>query len=44
MGDIIIATGSQVSYPPIPGLRLPGVYNSRDILEGAARTLPPWSL
>lgn len=32
--DIIIATGSQVSYPPIPGIRLPGVYNSRDILEG----------
>ena len=44
VGDIIIATGSQVSYPPIPGLRLPGVYNSRDILRGAARTLPPWSL
>ena len=37
MGDIIIATGSQVSYPPIPGLRLPGVYNSRDILEGGGQ-------
>ena len=32
--DIIIATGSKVAYPPIPGLRLPGVYNSKDILEG----------
>ena len=37
VGDIIIATGSQVSYPPIPGLRLPGVYNSRDILEGGGQ-------
>ena len=31
--DIIIATGSQVAYPPIPGIDLPGVWNSRDILE-----------
>lgn len=31
--DIIIATGSKVSYPPIPGIDLPGVWNSRDILE-----------
>lgn len=31
--DILIATGSKVAYPPIPGLRLPGVYNSKDILE-----------
>ena len=37
VGDIIIATGSQVSYPPIPGLRLPGVSNSRDILEGGGQ-------
>ena len=35
--DIIIATGSQVAYPPIPGIRLPGVWNSRDILEGGGQ-------
>lgn len=35
--DIIIATGSQVSYPPIPGIDLPGVWNSRDILEGGGQ-------
>ncbi|MBR3752074.1 MAG: dihydrolipoyl dehydrogenase [Ruminiclostridium sp.] len=32
--DIIIATGSKVAYPPIPGIHDEGVYNSRDILEG----------
>ena len=31
---IIIATGSKLFYPPIPGIDLPGVYNSKDILEG----------
>lgn len=36
--DIIIATGSQVSYPPIPGIDLPGVWNSRDILEGGGQS------
>ena len=35
--DIIIATGSKVSYPPIPGIRGEGVYNSRDILEGEGK-------
>ncbi len=35
--DIIIATGSQVAYPPIPGIDLPGVWNSRDILEGGGQ-------
>ncbi|MFR2155692.1 MAG: dihydrolipoyl dehydrogenase [Evtepia gabavorous] len=35
--DIVIATGSKVSYPPIPGIDLPGVYNSRDLLEGGGR-------
>lgn len=32
--DIIIATGSKVAYPPIPGIHDPGVYNSRDLMEG----------
>ena len=32
--DIVIATGSKVSLSPIPGIDLPGVYNSRDLLEG----------
>ena len=35
--DIIIATGSKVAYPPIPGIREEGVYNSRDILEGEGK-------
>lgn len=35
--DIIIATGSKVAYPPIPGIRDEGVYNSRDILEGEGK-------
>ena len=35
--DIVIAPGSKVSYPPIPGIDLPGVYNSRDLLEGGGR-------
>ena len=32
--DILIATGSKVAYPPIPGIDLPGVYSSRDMLQG----------
>ena len=32
--DIIVATGSQPSVPPIPGADLPGVYTSDDLLEG----------
>lgn len=35
--DIIIASGSKVAYPPIPGIDLPGVWNSRDILEGGGQ-------
>ena len=35
--DIIIATGSKVAYPPIPGIREEGVYNNRDILEGEGK-------
>lgn len=35
--DIIIATGSKVFYPPIPGLDRPGVYNSKDVLENQGR-------
>ena len=34
--DIIVATGSQPSVPPIPGADLPGVYTSDDLLEGEA--------
>lgn len=33
--DIIIATGSIPSMPPIAGADLPGVYTSDDLLEGA---------
>ena len=32
--DIIVATGSVPSVPPIPGADLPGVYTSNDLLEG----------
>ncbi len=32
--DIIVATGSIPSIPPIPGADLPGVYTSNDLLEG----------
>ena len=32
--DIIVATGSLPSIPPIPGRELPGVYTSDDLLEG----------
>lgn len=35
--DIIIATGSKVAYPPIPGIRGEGVYDSSDILEGEGK-------
>lgn len=35
--DIVIATGSRVSYPPIPGIDLPGVCSSKDILEGGGK-------
>lgn len=33
--DIIIATGSIPSIPPLAGADLPGVYTSNDLLEGA---------
>lgn len=36
--DIIIATGSKVAYPPIPGIHDEGVYNSRDLMEGAGKS------
>ena len=32
--DIVVATGSAPSVPPIPGADLPGVYTSNDLLEG----------
>ena len=32
--DIVIASGSRVSCPPIPGRDLQGVYTSDDLLEG----------
>ena len=32
--DIVVATGSVPSVPPIPGADLPGVYTSNDLLEG----------
>lgn len=32
--DIIVATGSKVAMPPIPGWDLPGVYTSNDLLVG----------
>ena len=32
--DIVIATGSRIAHPPIPGGDLPGVYTSNDLLEG----------
>lgn len=37
VADIVIATGSKVSYPPIPGIHDEGVYNSRDLLEGEGK-------
>ena len=37
--DILIATGSKVFYPPIPGIHGPGVYNSDDLLEGEGKAL-----
>ncbi len=35
--DIIIAAGSKVFYPPIPGIDGSGVYNSGDLLEGEGK-------
>ena len=35
--DIIVATGSVPSVPPIPGRELEGVYTSDDLLEGEGR-------
>ncbi len=35
--DVIIAAGSVPSLPPIPGLNLPGVCTSNEILEGSGR-------
>lgn len=32
--DIVVASGSKVASPPIPGKELPGVYNSNDLLVG----------
>ena len=32
--DIVVASGSKVASPPIPGKDLPGVYNSNDLLVG----------
>ena len=32
--DVVVATGSKVASPPIPGKELPGVYNSNDLLIG----------
>ena len=32
--DIVVATGSKVAFPPIPGRDLPGVYTSNDLLVG----------
>jgi len=34
VNDIVVATGSKVASPPIPGKDLPGVYNSNDLLIG----------
>ena len=34
VSDIVIAAGSKVSVPPIPGRDLAGVYDSDDLLEG----------
>ena len=32
--DIVVATGSAPSTIPVPGVELPGVYSSNDLLEG----------
>ena len=32
--DIVVATGSKIASPPIPGKELPGVYSSNDLLIG----------
>ena len=37
--NIIVATGSVPSCPPIPGRELPGVYTSDDLLEGYGKAL-----
>ena len=36
---IILASGSKPSMPPIPGIDLPGVYSSNDLLEGEGLNL-----
>lgn len=38
--DILIASGSVPARPPIPGLELPGVFTSDELLGGEARRLP----
>ena len=35
--DIIVAAGSKPFCPPIPGIDLPGVYTSNELLEGEGR-------
>lgn len=37
--DIILAAGSRPACPPIPGIGLPGVYTSDDLLEGEGLNL-----
>lgn len=37
--DVLVAAGSVPARPPIPGIDLPGVYSSNDLLEGNGRAL-----
>ncbi|MCQ2436915.1 MAG: dihydrolipoyl dehydrogenase [Clostridia bacterium] len=37
--DILIAAGSVPAKPPIPGIDLPGVFSSNEVLEGNGKTL-----
>lgn len=39
--DIVIATGSKVSYPPIPGIDLPGSTTAGICWKGGGRRFPP---
>lgn len=41
--DIVIATGSKVSYPPISGIDLPGSTTAGICWKGAGGRFPPWS-